>query len=156
MPTRSAAAFGAVLATTLLSLPADAAAAALTVTITDVKSDSGVIRLCVFDEKNSKTGSFPDCASGSPVKTAEATISGGKATVTFKDLPNGVYAISLFHDENGDGRITMKTVLGIESPIPREGIGISNNPKLTGKPDFGQASFIVSGDAVVQVRMKYL
>ena len=67
-------------------------------------------------------------------------------------LASGAYAVSLFHDENGNGRLD--TILG----IPREGFGFSRNPPIRfGPPRFDAARFAVtSGEAAQQVRLKYL
>ncbi len=135
--------------------PLMAEAATLTLRIAGVKSDSGVIRLCVFSEKKSRPSAYPDCAAGSPVKTANARIVGGRASVSFNDLPDGNYAVSLFHDADGDGKIGMKTVFGVSTAIPSDGIGISNNPTLYGKPEFADAKFTVAGPTSITISMKY-
>ncbi len=135
--------------------PLGAEAATLTLRIAGVNSDSGVIRLCVFSEIASKAGAYPDCQAGSPVKSANARIADGQASVSFKDLPDGAYAVSLFHDADGDGKISMKSVFGVSTAIPREGIGISNNPTLYGKPSFTEARFEVAGPTSITISMKY-
>ena len=57
---------------------------------------------------------------------------GGRAFVDLTGLPFGAYAIGCVHDENGDGTLNTN-FLG----IPKEGYGVSNNPK----PKFGAATF---------------
>lgn len=75
-----------------------------------------------------------------------------QAELRFEGLPSGTYAVSLFHDENANGRLD--TVLG----IPREGFGFSRNPPIRfGPPRFSAARFaLTSGDSVERVRLKYL
>lgn len=143
------------LAAAATTLCASAHAATLTLTVTNIKKPVGVIRLCLFSEKTSLPDVYPDCAAGRPVKELDINVSGQTASASISDLPDGVYAISLFHDENADGKMTMKSMMGITTPIPREGIGISNNPLLLGKPEFGEARFIVKGDTAVSIEMKY-
>jgi len=46
------------------------------------------------------------------------------AQVAFTDLHDGVYAVSVFHDENENQKLD-KDFVG----IPKEGYGASNNPK---------------------------
>ncbi|MDZ4791084.1 MAG: DUF2141 domain-containing protein [Hyphomicrobiales bacterium] len=138
-----------------LMAPTLADAATLTLKISGLRSDNGVVRLCVFSEKTSAPAAYPDCAMGSPFKKANAPIKGGEASVIFKDIPDGAYAISLFHDADGDGKISMKSLLGVSTAIPREGIGISNNPQLYGKPSFRQARFAVAGPTAIIISMKY-
>lgn len=129
--------------------------ASLTLKVSGLKSDNGVVRLCVFSEKTSRPTAYPDCASGSPLKSANARIRGGHASVVFRDIPDGAYAVSLFHDADNDGKISMKSLLGVSTAIPREGIGISNNPSLYGKPSFKQARFPVAGPTAITISMKY-
>lgn len=46
----------------------------------------------------------------------------GPASCRFDALPAGTYAIAIFHDENGNGRMD-KGLFG----VPKEGYGVSNN-----------------------------
>ncbi|MDX2263992.1 MAG: DUF2141 domain-containing protein [Hyphomicrobiales bacterium] len=147
--------FAAATLSSLVLANAPAAAGALSLRIAGVKSDEGIVRLCVFSESSSKPEAYPDCQAGAPVKSANAAIKGGEATVTFKNLPDGAYAVSLFHDADGDGKISMKSMFGVATAIPREGIGISNNPTLYGKPKFTQARFTVKGETAITITMKY-
>jgi len=107
----------------------------LTVTITNLKSETGVVRLAIFD----KASAFPDNADKAYDK-AIAEVKNGKATVVFKNIPHGKYAISAFHDANNDGVIN-KNAFG----IPKEGYGFSNDAMGSfGPPSFAAASFEVN------------
>lgn len=76
---------------------------------------------------------------------AIAPIEHGVAKVVFEGLPQGAYAISVFHDADGDGRL--KTFLG----IPTERTGASNNaPARFGPPRWEDAKFEVGQAKVVQ------
>jgi len=68
------------------------------------------------------------------------------------ELPPGAYALSLIHDENGNGRLD--TRLG----IPREGFGFSNNPHIWfGPPSFSAARFMIpAGGTALNVTVKYM
>jgi uncharacterized protein (DUF2141 family) len=48
------------------------------------------------------------------------------------DLPPGVYAVSILHDENGNGDMDFNL-----AGVPKEGCGVTNNPK----PRFRAATF---------------
>jgi uncharacterized protein (DUF2141 family) len=74
------------------------------------------------------------------------------AQVTLKNLPRGVYAVSVFHDENMNGRLD-KNVLG----IPKEGYGASNNPrKSMGPPKFAEAKFqLDQPEKVLEIKLLY-
>lgn len=56
---------------------------------------------------------------------------------TIKDLPEGEYAVTLFHDEDNNGNLT--TLFG----IPKEPYGFSNNAKggIMGPPTYAEAKF---------------
>ena len=64
----------------------------------------------------------------------------------------GRYALSLFHDENSNGKLDTLMLM------PREGFGFSRDaPVRFGPPKFSAAEFTVSGAAQRQtVRMRYM
>jgi uncharacterized protein (DUF2141 family) len=67
-----------------------------------------------------------------------------KAAVTVcLDVPHsGMYALAVYHDENGDDQFN-RSKLG----IPTEGFGLSNNPHiLFGLPKFDKVRFYVADD----------
>jgi uncharacterized protein (DUF2141 family) len=70
---------------------------------------------------------------------------------SFSDLPDGTYAVSVMHDEDGDG-VLAKNMLG----IPREGWGTTRNvkPALRG-PTFGESAVVVAGSERVSVTLHY-
>lgn len=124
--------------------------AELTVTVTGLRSDTGRVLMCLFAERESIVAEFPDCDTGKPVRNDKLSISGGAATVTYKGLTEGTYAIALIHDENMDNKLDTNFI-----GIPTEGIGVSNNPLLLGAPSFSQARFQVAGNATLSVEAKY-
>jgi uncharacterized protein (DUF2141 family) len=67
-------------------------------------------------------------------------------------VPAGRYAISLFHDENGNGRLDKALM------IPSEGYGFSRDaPVVMGPPSFAEAAFVVEGGEQHQaIRMRYI
>ena len=78
-------------------------------------------------------------------------IAGEAATCAFPDLTPGDYAIELFHDENGNGKLD--TFLG----IPTEGFGASNDaPEKFGPPKYADARFTVTGDQTLTIHMVYV
>ncbi len=80
-------------------------------------------------------------------------ISAAKVNVScqFKNVPNGSYAISLFHDENSNGAHD-KNSLG----IPNEGYGFSNNPKARfGPPNLKERLFKVVKNTEMEIKINY-
>ena len=110
------------------------------------RSDRGMLLLCLTPNPRK----FPDCT-GDPA-ARRLTIPATDRVAQFEDMTPGDYAVSLIHDENGNGR--MDVTLG----IPREGYGFSRNaPVRFGPPRFSQAEFPVGGVPVRQtIRVRYL
>ncbi len=82
----------------------------------------------------------------------EAAIDGSEARARFTDLPQGrALAVGVLHDEDGDKR--MATGL---FGIPKEGFGVSNNPRiLFGPPRFEDARLVpVPGQPIV-INVRY-
>lgn len=75
----------------------------------------------------------------------------GKVEITLPDLPAGVYAISCFHDVNGNGKMD-KNILG----IPTEPYGFSNNARPTFRaPNWEEAKFYWQpGAETVSIRLE--
>ncbi len=72
-----------------------------------------------------------------------------KLGVEFNNLDYGKYAVSVFHDENNDGKLN-KNFLG----IPKESIGVSNNVKNKfGPPTFEQAKFNIN-QSVIEINIQ--
>ncbi|XHS01588.1 hypothetical protein ACFB49_31950 [Sphingomonas sp. DBB INV C78] len=131
----------------LLGAGAPATTTRLDVGIEGLRSAKGNILVCLTKDPNH----FPDCSGDPAARTL--TIAANKASAAhFADLAAGQYALSLVHDENGNGKLD--TRLG----IPREGFGFSRNPKIGfGAPSFASVRFAVTGAEMRQpVRMKYL
>lgn len=72
----------------------------ITVVIENLKTDEGAVRGSLFTEKTFLTSN--------PESTAKAEIKDGFATLIFENVPKGIYGITAFHDENGNGRMDLK------------------------------------------------
>lgn len=71
----------------------------------------------------------------------------GQTRVRINDLPNGEYALAVFHDENGNDLLDTNW-LG----IPKEPVGFSNaRMKTFGPPSFKECAFVLSSSQTVQV-----
>ena len=84
-------------------------------------------------------------------KTNEKIRSDLTVDLSFNHLPFGVYAVRLFHDENGNGKLD-SNFLG----IPIEAYGFSNNARSTvGPAPFEDAKFIFSkNDQSISIHAK--
>ncbi|TVP51910.1 MAG: DUF2141 domain-containing protein [Mongoliibacter sp.] len=109
----------------------------LTLEVTNVKDESGVIRVLLFKGESGFPGDV-----GKAFRNASVPIKGNKATIVFKDLPEGEYALSVFHDSLNTGKLRTNAM-----GIPRDGYGFSNNASGTfGPPKYKDASFKVTTD----------
>ncbi len=72
-------------------------------------------------------------------------------TCPFVGVPDGTYAIAVFHDENGNGKLD-KNFIG----IPAEGVGVSNNRfPFIGPPSWKDAKFVLNKDTSLDVTLRY-
>jgi uncharacterized protein (DUF2141 family) len=69
----------------------------------------------------------------------------------FKNIPKGQYAVNVLHDENRNGKIEKGFI------FPIEGVGFSNFKTIgfTNRPNFIKASFDLSEDKTINVKMVY-
>ncbi|MCH9660188.1 MAG: DUF2141 domain-containing protein [Bacteroidetes bacterium] len=71
-------------------------------------------------------------------------ITNKKAKVTFTEIPDGVYAISCYHDKDSNGKLNM--MMGM---VPAEPYGCSNGAKgFFGPPKWEDARFEVKNGAL--------
>jgi len=114
-----------------LSTTHTASAADLTIDFGNIASNNGTIQIALFDGADG----FP--FRRIPLAVQEVGSVSGTVNATFSNLEPGTYAVSLFHDENGNQKLD-KNLLG----IPSEGYGFSNNARRTlGPPNFSAAAF---------------
>ena len=120
---------------------------AIRVVATGLRHMNGEVRVSLFGTKEG----FPDrpelC-----LQWGFASLAGDSATYAFTPVPAGRYAVSMFHDEDGDGAMQRDFV-----GRPREGWGVSRDAKARfGPPNFDAAAFDTQDDTVtVRVRMRY-
>jgi len=77
-------------------------------------------------------------------KTGEINI--GKCLVKFENVPDGIYAISSYHDENDNNELDTNFF-----GIPKEDTGSSNNaPARMGPPKWEDAKFELKGESIKQ------
>jgi uncharacterized protein (DUF2141 family) len=126
-------------------LPAASPSARLDLNVDGLRSDRGVLRICV----TSHPDHFPNCHADPDAR--RANVPAGQPVPVFEGLPSGEYAIALFHDENRNGQLDRM------AGIPKEGVGFSNNPRLMfGPPRFTESRFAVTNQPVDErVRLKY-
>lgn len=119
-------------------------AADLTVKVSDVRSDKGLIKLAVFDSAEGWNGK------SKAVAGQGAAAHEGSLSFHFKDLAPGTYAISVMHDENNNDTLD-SNFMG----MPIEGYGFSNDPQVMRKATFEEASFTVDAkDTTIELHLR--
>lgn len=109
------------------------------VKIERISSDDGQLLIGLYDSEENwlKTRKM----------SVFARIANGTSEVVFEKVPEGTYAISLFHDENNNGEMDTNFM-----GIPKEDTGSSNNaPAKFGPPKWEDAKFLVKGNTVKQI-----
>jgi uncharacterized protein (DUF2141 family) len=119
----------------------------VTVVMTDLRNNKGVIWVILYNSENDFLQK-----ENKGYRRAQGNIVKNKSTVSFENLPYGHYAIAFMHDENSN-----KTMDHNKIKIPKEGFGISNNPKIIfGPPKYDAAKFIVNkNNMTVTIKTKY-
>lgn len=103
----------------------------IVVLVEGLRSDKGSVRAALFTSPQG----FPKRSEAAKAKV-KADIKNGKARIIFDGIPYASYAVSLFHDEDGSGRLETNW-LG----IPKEGYGISNDAVSSLGADYAKALF---------------
>jgi len=115
--------------------------------IQNLKKPEGLLGVALFSSEQGFPGKSERAFAKKGVK-----ITATSQDVTFDNIPYGTYAISVFHDENSNEKLDTM-IFG----IPKEGVGVSNNPKMTGPPKFSAAKFILdSKQKEMIILMKYI
>jgi uncharacterized protein (DUF2141 family) len=120
-------------------------ASELTVEVEGLRSQKGMIRVCLTSDEHH----FPDC--DSDPAAYRKSVSSTTPQFALHGLAPGTYALLVMHDENGNAK------LDSFAGIPREGVGFSRNPRLRfGPPSFEAVTFrIDKAEAYQSVKMKY-
>ena len=134
----------------VLILPVWGRSAELTVAVCGLRSEGGRLCVALFDSAKG----FPSDASQAIVSQSLdlATIPRNQpVTLVFKNLAEKRYAISVFHDEDFDGKLKTNW-LG----IPKEGVGVSNNARgRLGPPKYEAATFDLKALLRISVTVSY-
>jgi uncharacterized protein (DUF2141 family) len=119
----------------------------LSVEISGIRCDKGVIQLSLYRDKET-------FAEETPFKIYnfdKTSMIDGKINITIPDLTTGTYAIALIDDKNENGKIDYRLF------IPCEGFGFSNyHFKGTRKPNFEAFSFSFSEEnTTINIQVQY-
>ena len=117
----------------------------LTVKVTAIENQKGMIELAVYNDPNK----FAQV--GKTFRLVRIKPSGFEFTHRFTNLPPDEYAVCIYHDENGN-KMCDKNIVG----IPTEAYAFSNNvrPRFS-IPDFKDCSTELNKDKLFIIKMVY-
>lgn len=129
----------------LLLLPfVTAAQHTLTIKAEGLKSSKGLVLAGIYNTADSFLKDGKTYAGTFEVATE------GTTTISIPDLPDGTYAVSIFHDENGN-KILDTNFMG----IPKEPVAFSRaKMKTFGPPDFEECAFKLDSDVEINIPLK--
>ena len=118
-------------------------AQSLTVEVTNIEKLKGTIRVCLVSKEEDFLSS---CEYGKI-----QTVSKNKETILFEGVKAGTYALSLYHDQDDNGKLNTDGMFG----LPSEPYGFSNNAKgMFGPPSFEKCIFEVSGKTSINIKLR--
>ncbi len=115
----------------------------LTIQITGIKETKGRIQMGIYNTPTK----FPKI--GGEYRIEYVNVTAKTITHTIENLPDGYYAIALYHDVNSD-KACNRNFLG----IPTEPYGFSNNVKpVFSAPSFNSAKFLFDKNTQMNVKL---
>ncbi|MCK0069231.1 DUF2141 domain-containing protein [Kordiimonas laminariae] len=118
----------------------------LTVHVTNIRDAKGQLMVAIHDTKRAYDNNNERAAYAAITMKLKSKA----ASFSFHDLPQGNYAVVLFHDENANG------VFDIRGDEPLEGYGMSGARHALDQPSFRKASVPVGNETrTVSVKMHY-
>ncbi|WP_299764819.1 DUF2141 domain-containing protein [uncultured Dokdonia sp.] len=133
-----------ILGTTAMFAQQDASATLqdIHVTITDIDNDEGMLYIGLYSSEDTFLSKL--------YKGTRSEIKDGKVIVRLKDIPEGTYAVTVFHDENSNQKLDTNFM-----GIPKEDTGCSNNAKgFMSAPKWKDAKFELKGKmAILEINM---
>jgi len=121
----------------------------LTIKTNGLENSKGSVIFALYN----KEGSLPDQKFKEYYKKENVGIINKNAEVTFNNLPAGLYAVTLLHDENKNKKLDRKFLM----PLPKEGLGFSNYKDfgLSNRPNFKKARFNLDKDTIITINVIY-
>lgn len=113
----------------------------LTVEVKEADSNEGKMLIAVYNNESD----FLD----KTYMGTKSDISNNGCVVTFENIPEGTYAVSIFHDENDNDKLDSNFI-----GIPKEDYGCSNDAKgFMGPPKWKDAKFELKSDKTITITL---
>ena len=111
--------------------------------VENFENNKGICQACIFQS----AASFEKMQA---LQCVNATVKDNRASFSFTNLPDGTYAIFVFHDVNRNNKMD-RNFLG----IPKEGYGASNNKlPFAAAPKFSENKFVLSNQSSIQLKIR--
>ena len=115
----------------------------VTAEVENFKNNQGICKACIFQTATS----FEKMEALQCINTS---VKDNRAVFSFSGLPDGTYAIFVFHDVNNNNKMD-KNFLG----IPKEGYGASSNKlPFAAAPKFSDNKFVLANQSSVQLKIR--
>ncbi|WP_459210804.1 DUF2141 domain-containing protein [Aquimarina rhabdastrellae] len=115
--------------------------ATLTIDVTNITEKKGTIYVELFSNEDN----FLENAFSKKMISSFDEV----GRIAFNDIPYGIYAVSIYHDVNDNGKMDASW-LG----MPKEPVGVSNNPGY-GMPKWEETKFVIDNTSKeIKVRLK--
>lgn len=113
----------------------------VTVKVEDTNSNDGKMFIALYNTESA----FLDTL----YKGTMSEIEHKSCTVTFQHIPEGVYAVSIFHDENDNGKLDTNFF-----GFPKEDYGCSNGATgFMGPPEWDDAKFELKENKIIKITL---
>lgn len=129
------------------AFPAPALASTVTIDLSGIRQGTGdlFVSLQTADQFMKPTGSYGEVI---------AKPAPGTKTVVLEGVAPGTYAVSVWHDVNGNGKWDGEETVGKDGPL--DGWAMVNADKLRAEPKFEQVSFAVGAEPqTLKLGMRY-
>ena len=127
---------------TLFGFCQDTKGITITVTVDNIKNDTGHLLLGLH--------TVDTFMKGKGIQSVKSEIKDGKVTATFTNVAPGTYAIMVLHDVNDNSQMDYEA-----NGMPSESYGMSNNPMSFGPPEFSDAKFeVVDKDVEINISLQ--
>jgi uncharacterized protein (DUF2141 family) len=111
--------------------------------ISNFENNKGICRACIFNSDEAFKKS-------KPLQCVQTTVSNKATQAVFTNIPDGTYALFVFHDTNNNGKMDTN-FLG----IPKEGYGASlNKLPFAAAPKFDANKFSLTGSTTLTLGIK--
>jgi uncharacterized protein (DUF2141 family) len=113
----------------------------ITVAVKNANSNDGKMFIALYDTESNFLGET--------YKAVKSEITNNQCSITFEAIPEGVYAVSVFHDENDNGKMDTNFF-----GIPNEDYGCSNNASgFMGPPKWTDAKFQLKDNKSITIKL---